>query len=429
MALCPPVTSRRVAKTRRHVQVWGMSNRDVIIVGGGLVGPLCAVALAQAGLRVTVVDALAKTSRTSRRFDGRSYALAHASVSMFEVLGLWDAMADEAQPILDIKVSDGRPGEGASPFFVHFDHAEIEEGPMGHMVEDRVLRGALLARMEDLGVEQVSGAQVTGWEPGRVTTDARKKDHRALGAPLVVACDGRQSPLAAMAGIRRRGWEYGQTSLVCALEHDLPHQGCAHQFFTPAGPLAILPLTGNRSSIVWTETRERAAQLQGGTEADYLAALRPVFGDFLGGISLLGERYAYPLGLSLAERLTGPRLALAGDSGHGIHPLAGQGFNLGVKDVAALAEVVVDARRRGEDIGASDVLDRYQQWRRFDTALMAAATDGINRLFSNDNPLLRTARDLGLGAVTRIPALRRGFMRHAAGLTGDRPKLLQGQAI
>lgn len=406
-----------------------MHDADVIICGGGLVGPLTAIAFAQSGLSVVVVDALPKSTRKASTFDGRAYALANASVQMLRILGLWDAIESESQPILDIKVSDGRPGEGASPLFLHFDHAEIEEGPLGYMIEDRVLRPALLDGMEALGVGHYSGLTVTEWEPGQVGTDAQHDDQRALRAPLVVACDGRQSPLAAMAGIGRSGWDYKQASLVCAVDHQLAHQGCAHQFFTPSGPLAILPLIGNRSSIVWTENAARARELQEGDETDYLSALRPVFGDFLGEISLSGQRFSYPLGLSLAHRLTAPRLALAGDSGHGIHPLAGQGFNLGMRDVAALAEVVIQARRRGEDIGAPDVLDRYQRWRGFDTALMAATTDGINRLFSNDNAVLRTIRDFGLDAVSRIPTLRRTLMLQAAGLSGNRPLLLQGRPI
>ena len=397
---------------------------DALIVGGGLNGPMTAIALASGGLSVAVIDALPEVTRKSPDFDGRAYALAHASVSMLRVLGVWDALSDQAQPILDIKVSDGRAGEGASPFFAHFDHTELEEGPMGYMVEDRHLRPALLERMEALGVAHLADTTVTGWAAGRIGTSAGPME-----APLIIAADGRRSPLAAMAGIRRQGWDYEQTSLVCAIAHEKPHNGTAHQFFTPAGPLAILPLTGNRSSIVWTEKRPRAEAIQAGDDAAYLAALRPVFGDFLGELSLAGARFAYPLNLSLATSLTGPRLALVGDAGHGIHPLAGQGFNLGVKDAAALAQVLIEARRRGEDIGASNVLERYQSWRHFDTMLMAAATDGINRLFSNDNPILRGVRDLGLGAVGALPGLRRGFMRQAAGLSGERPRLLQGRPV
>ena len=397
---------------------------DVAIAGGGLVGTLTGVALAEHGLSVVILDRRAGMTQADD-FDGRAYALSAASIAMFRALGLWDLMAERAEPILDIKVSDGRPGEGAAPFFLHFDHREMDEGPFGHMLEDRFLRRAFLDRIGELdGLAFRDEANITGWSEGRLETT-----RGPVTARLVIAADGRQSPVATAAGIRRTGWDYNQTSLVCAVGHDLPHEGVAHQFFAPDGPLAILPLPGNRSSIVWTKGRAEAERLQSGPEESYLAALRPVFGDFLGDIRLEGARYAYPLGLSLAETFVAPRLALVGDAAHGIHPLAGQGFNLGVRDAASLAEVLVDATRRGEDIGAPDVLLRYQQWRRFDTNLMAAFTDGINRLFSNDNPLLRAARDLGMGAVQRMPALRRAFMREAAGLTGHRPRLLTGRAL
>jgi 2-octaprenyl-6-methoxyphenol hydroxylase len=248
-------------------------------------------------------------------------------------------------------------------------------------------------------------------------------------ARLLVGCDGRESRVAARAGIGRVGWDYGQTSLVCAIAHAEPHHGVAHQFFMPEGPLAILPLPGNRSSIVWTEARDRAETIAALPDAEYLALVRPRFGDLYGEIALEGARYSYPLGLSLATRFAAERVALVGDAAHGIHPLAGQGLNLGLRDVAALAETLVAARRRGQDIGASDVLGAYERWRRFDASMLAAATDGINRLFSNDNPLLRLGRDLGLGLVNRLPALRRGLIREAAGLTGDLPRLLQGRPI
>lgn len=407
--------------------ILGMSNKfDVAIVGGGLTGPLLAVALANEGLRVVVLDAQPADTRRSHDFDGRSYAISLASRRLLEALGLWQTLGDAAQPILDIKVSDGRAGSGASPLHVHFDHREIEEGPFGHMIEDRYLRRALMdAALAHDGITVRDSVRVTGWRAGAVETEGSGD----VTASLIVAADGRKSTIADLARIRRLGWDYHQTSLVCAIAHAKPHNGIAHQFFTPAGPLAILPLPGDQSSIVWTESRARAGEIMAMDDAAYLDALRPVFGDFLGDIALVGGRYAYPLGLSLAAAMTGPRMALAGDAAHGIHPLAGQGFNLGVRDVGALAQVLVEARRRGEDIGASDVLDRYAQWRRFDTAMMAAATDGINRLFSNDNPLLRLGRDMGLGLVQSVPGLRRMAMREAAGLTGELPRLLAGQRI
>lgn len=402
---------------------------DVLIVGGGLNGPVLALALAQAGIASIVLDAAPAAAHAAPDFDGRAYALALSSRRMLAALGVWPAVARHAQAIEGIRIGDGRPGEGASPAFLHFDQHEIPDGPMGHVVEDRYLRAALAEALAEAGVPVRNGVAVTAQEvgPGRATVTLA--DGTRLAAPLVVGCDGRASGVAARAGIGRRGWDYRQTSLVCALAHERPHGGVAHQLFLPEGPLAILPLPGDRASIVWTEERARAEAIQGLGEADYLAVLRPRFGDFLGAIRLEGRRYAYPLGLTLATAWVRPRIALAGDAAHGIHPLAGQGLNLGLRDVAALAEVLVAARRRGQDIGGIDVLGGYQRWRRFDTSLLAAATDGLNRLFSNDNPVLRLGRDLGLGLVNRLPPVRRALIAEAAGLTGKLPALLRGHRL
>jgi len=403
---------------------------DIIIVGGGLNGPALALALAGGGLRVTVVDARPAPARAETGFDGRAYSLAHASKRLLSVIGVWPHIADRVQPILHIKASDGHAGAGAAPFFLHFDHAEIEEGPMGFMAEDRHLYAAFLAAMQDApNVTLMSGETVTAQSIDQTGVTVTLASGRTLIARLLVGCDGRTSGTAQRAGISRTGWAYGQTALVTAVEHERPHNGTAHQFFMPQGPLAILPLPGNRSSIVWSEESTRAAQIQALNDADYLNALRPRFGDFLGDIKLAGTRFTYPLNLTLANSFIAPRLALVGDAAHGVHPIAGQGLNLGLRDVGALAQVVIEAQRRGEDFGATDVLERYQQWRRFDTTALALGMDSVNRLFSNDNPLLRVARDLGMGAVNAMPALRRRFIRTAAGLEGDLPRLLQGQQI
>ncbi len=418
-------------QSQRLAHIWRMSfDTNIVIVGGGLNGTALALAFAQVGFDSIVVDALPVDTRKDVAFDGRGYALALTSQRMLNVLGVWDGIKGDSQPILDIKVSDGRPVEGASPYFLHFDHHEIEEGPMGHMVEDRFLRRALLDRVANTDrVTHLSGVKVTthSVETGGVTVSL--DNGRELRGRMLVGCDGRQSAVAQRSGIRRTGWQYSQSSLVCAVEHELPHSGCAHQLFMPAGPLAILPLPGNRSSIVWTESSERADAIHDLSDAEYLACLRPCFGEFLGDVQLVGERFKYPLGLSLAQSFVADRVALVGDAAHGIHPLAGQGLNLGLRDVAALAEVLADAARRGQDIGSTNTLQPYEQWRRFDTAALAVATDGINRLFSNDNPLLRAARDFGLGAVNAAPAVRRSMIRQAAGLTGDLPKLMQGRVI
>lgn len=403
---------------------------DLIIVGGGLNGPALALAAAQGGLSSTVIDALALDTRKDPKFDGRSYALALASQRLLSAIGLWDGLASDAQPMLEIKVTDGRAGEGPSPFFMHFDHAEIEEGPMGYLVEDRYLRRVFLDAMDanpliTLRHNETVVAQDTS-PLGAVVTLASGE---TLRGRVLIGSDGRRSGTAERAKIKRTGWGYGQTALVCAISHEKPHNGIAHQFFMPSGPLAILPLTGNRSSIVWSETEVKAKRIHALPDAKYLDALRPAFGDFLGDIKLAGQRFTYPLNLTIANNFIAERLALIGDAAHGVHPIAGQGLNAGLRDVAALVEVMTLAQRRGEDIGSPLVLERYQQWRRFDTATLAIATDTFNRLFSNDNPILRMGRDLGMGLVNSVPSLRRTFIREAAGLTGDLPKLMTGRQL
>lgn len=417
-------------QSRSLGHIGGMEyDADIVIVGGGLNGPALGLALAQGGLRVAVVDARPADARAEAGFDGRAYALSIASKRLLGAIGVWGALADKVQPILQIKASDGVAGQGPAPFFLTFDAAEIEEGPMGFMCEDRHLYAAFLAAMREAGVELISGESVVAQEVGEGVS-VTLASGRSLRARVLVGCDGRGSGVALRAGIKRTGWGYGQTALVTAIAHEADHGGVAQQYFLPSGPLAILPLAGgHHSSIVWSEEAAAAAAIQALPDAEYLEALRPRVGGFLGQISLAGARFTYPLSLSLANSFTAKRVALVGDAAHGVHPIAGQGLNLGLRDVGALAEVLIEAHRRGEDIGAADVLERYQRWRRFDSTALALGMDGVNRLFSNDNPILRAGRDLGLGLVNAVPALRRGFMRQAAGLTGDVPKLLQGRAI
>ncbi|KAG1713784.1 hypothetical protein GQR58_002250 [Nymphon striatum] len=398
------------------------TDTDIAIVGGGLNGPMLAIALAQAGLNVTIIDALPAPTRALRDFDGRSYALANASMRMLRGIGIWKDIKNHTQPMLEIKVTDGRAGEGPAPWMMHFDHTEIEEGPMGFMCQDRHLRQALLAKMDaESHIIQLSGETVVEQSTGCVTLASGK----TVTAKIIVGADGRNSGTAERAGIKRTGWGYGQTAIVCAVEHELPHGGIAHQFFMPSGPLAILPLPEDCCSIVWSETERRAIEIMAMNDDDFLDALRPAFGSFLGELTLTGKRFSYPLGLTIANRFIADRVALIGDAAHGVHPIAGQGLNAGLRDVAALVDVLSDAKARGEDIGSPAVLARYEQWRRFDTATLAAATDTFNRLFSNDNPLLRAVRDIGMGVVNSAPALRRRFIREAAGLTGDLPSLMR----
>lgn len=404
---------------------------DILIAGGGLNGPALALALAHGGLRVTVVDARPAPARAEAGFDGRAYALAIASRRLLTMIGIWPTVGDLAQPILQIKASDGLAGQGPAPFFLTFDAAEIEEGPMGFLLEDRHLYAAFLAAMrEEPNITLLSGETVTDQDVTVNGVTITLASGGRLKGRLLVGCDGRGSGTATRAGIRRVGWGYGQTALVTAIRHEKDHCGTAHQFFMPEGPLAILPLKGgHHSSIVWSETEENAARIQALPDDQYLAALRPRFGDFLGEITLAGDRFTYPLSLSLAERFVAPRVALVGDAAHGVHPIAGQGLNLGLRDVAALAQTLIEAHRRGEDIGSLTTLEAYQRWRRFDSTTLALGMDTVNRLFSNDNPILRTGRDLGLGIVNALPGLRRRFIRQAAGLQGDLPRLLAGKQI
>ena len=399
---------------------------DILIIGGGLNGGCMALAAAQAGASVTVIDALAGGIQADPAFDGRAYALALSSQRMLTALGIWPALAGHAEPMLQVKVADGRVGDGTAFLGLSFDASEIGDGPVGYMVEDRHLRGTLLAALERApAVTHLTGETVIAQQADAAAASVTLAGGRTLRARLIIGADGRRSGTATRAGIRRTGWTYDQSALVCAIAHERPHGGIAHQLFLPPGPLAILPLTQDRSAIVWTETAAMARRIDALSDEHYLQVLRPRVGDFLGEIRLAGARHSYPLGLTLANGLTAIRLALVGDAAHAVHPIAGQGLNAGLRDVAALAHVIAHARRRGEDFASPQVLDRYARWRRFDTATLAVATDIFNRLFSNDNPLLRGARDLGMRLVNAAPDVRRGVMREAAGLTGDLPDLMR----
>ena len=402
---------------------------DVLIVGGGLSGLPLALACAQGGLSVTVVDALDPATATDAKFDGRVSAIALASCRMLERLGVTQHLQGQMQPINDIMVSDGRVREGASPFFLHFDHREIGNEPLGNLIENRHMRIALQkAVAAEPTIRLVAPQSVTRIDYGAQVT-ATLGDGGTVTARLCFAADGRNSPSRAAAGIRTIGWDYGQTGIVCTVEHELPHEGVAQEYFLPGGPFAILPMVGNRSSLVWTEKTADAKAILALDDAAFAAEMRARFGDYLGDCTPVGPRWSYPLTLQLARDYVRPRLALIGDAAHGIHPIAGQGLNLGLRDVAAAAEVVVDAARLGLDIGALDVLERYQRWRRFDNVALSLLMDGLNRLFSNDIGPVRLARDLGLGVVSRIGPARRFFMRHAGGVVGDLPRLLKGEAV
>ncbi len=395
---------------------------DVLVVGGGLVGGTLACALGAAGLAVAVVDAAAPAAMTKTGFDGRASAIALSSRRLLEAIGVWPLVADAAEPMLEIRVSDGD-----SPLFLHYHHEDVGDEPFGHMVENRTLRQALFARLSDLaGVDHRAPRQVHGLERTSAGVVARLDDGGRIEARLAVAAEGRDSPTREAAGIGVTRWAYDQAGIVCTVAHERPHRNVAHEHFLPSGPFAILPLKGNRSSIVWTERKDLAAVMMALDEAGFRDELSRRFGDFLGGLAVVGPRWCYPLALQFARRATAVRLALVGDAYHAMHPIAGQGLNMGLRDAAALAETVTDALRRGLDIGDSGVLARYEGWRRFDNHLMLAMTDALNRLFSNDIPPLRLARDVGLAVVDRLPPVKRLFMRHAMGVVGDLPRLMRG---
>jgi 2-octaprenyl-6-methoxyphenol hydroxylase len=406
-----------------------LKQADVVISGGGMVGLTLGLALAQGGLKTVIADVAAPSTVLDPHFDGRVSALAYASVRMLTVLGVWEGLAPHAQPIREILVTDGQAGRPASPFSLHFDAQEVGAEALGHIAENRHIRAALYAAVAAaVNLELIAPASVKSLKVDSGGAMVHLDNGSEIGAPLVIAADGRESRLRGEMGINLIGWSYPQTGIVATVEHEKPHNGVAYEHFLPSGPFAILPMTGNRSSLVWTEDKRKAPGLLALDEAGFNAELARRFGTHLGKTKSAGPRWSYPLSFHLARDFVRPRFALAGDCAHGIHPIAGQGLNLGLKDAAALAEVLLDAGRLGRDIGALDTLKRYERWRRFDSFALAASTDALNRLFSNDIAPLRHLRDLGLGIVDAIGPARRFFMRHAGGDIGKLPKLMKGEA-
>ncbi|HVV65123.1 MAG TPA: FAD-dependent monooxygenase [Rhizomicrobium sp.] len=401
---------------------------DVIIGGGGMVGLTLALALAKAGLKVAVCDPVPKSAALDAQFDGRVSAIAYAAVRMYRALGVWDHLEPHAQPIEDILVTDAAPGRPASPFSLHFDSEEAG-APLGHIVENRHIRSALFAVAESApNLELIAPAALADLRTDPFSVAATLSNGETISARLAVAADGRDSAMRERMNIGVVGWSYPQIGIVATVEHEKPHKGVAYEHFLPAGPFAILPMTGNRSSLVWTERETLAPAILKLPEDEFDAEMRTRFGSHLGAARVVGPRWSYPLKFHLARAYVRPRFALAGDAAHGIHPIAGQGLNLGLKDAAALAETVLDAARLGLDFGQIDALQRYERWRRFDSFTLAAATDALTRLFSNDIAPVRIVRDLGMGIVDRIGPARRFFMRHAGGDVGKLPRLMKGEA-
>jgi len=413
---------------------------EALVIGGGLTGLTLGLALARGGVETVVVDTLDPAAVTDAGFDGRVSAIAFASCRMFRALNMWDDLAPHAQPINDIVVSDSRGPRAANkgaaaPFFLHFDHREIGEEPLGHLIENRYTRIAQQKALErEPLVTLIAPDGVTSVDYDDNGATATLQSGRKVRGRVAFACDGRGSPTREALGIKLVNWSYNQVGIVTTVEHERPHNGVAQEYFLPSGPFAILPMVGNRSSLVWTEKAELAPAFLALDDDAFASEISDRFGSYLGKTQPVGPRWSYPLGFQMAREYTRPRLALVGDAAHGVHPIAGQGLNLGLRDVAALAEVIVDTARLGLDIGASDVLRRYEKWRRFDNTALALGMDALVHLFSNDVTPVRVARDLGLGIVNELPPLRRLFMRHAGGtvaMGGEErlPRLLRGEAV
>ncbi|HEV2363752.1 MAG TPA: FAD-dependent monooxygenase [Caulobacteraceae bacterium] len=409
---------------------------EVVVVGAGMAGATAALALASGGLEVALLEGAPFEVLTAPTFDGRASAISAAAFRQWRVLGVADKLATEAQPIRQILVTDGRgagPASGApaSAFLrFHADEESVEPGePLGFMVENRHIRAALAQTVLGSRISVIAPARAAHVETAAGPIAITLEDGRRIETQLLVAADGRTSRIRGQLGIGVYGWSYSQTSLVATLAVERDHGGVAYEHFLPSGPFAILPLTNRRVSLVWTERARLAKAAAQAADELFEALVRRRFGPFLGRLTLAGPRFAYPLSLQLAESLVGPRTALVGDAGHAIHPIAGQGLNMGLKDAAALAEVVIEAARLGEDIGSDAVLARYARWRRLDNLAVAASTDLFNRLYSTDRRPARLARTAAMAAVNATGPVRRLFQREAAGASGDLPRLLKGEAV
>jgi 2-octaprenyl-6-methoxyphenol hydroxylase len=403
---------------------------DVLIGGGGFAGFALGIALRQAlgeSFAVTIADPAFARGRPA---DTRASAIAAAARRLFQTIGVWERVADEAQPILDMVVTDSRLEDAVRPAFLSFGGEIAHDEPFAHMIENGPLLRALMDKAQEEGVA-LRAASVTDFSAPTLAhhVEVALSDGTSISARLLVGADGAHSAIRERAGIVTHGWDYGQSGIVTTVAHERDHHGRAEEHFLPAGPFAILPLKGRRSSLVWTEETREAERIIALNDAEFHAELERRFGLHFGDIKAEGPRRVFPLGLAVARSFITERVALIGDAAHVIHPIAGQGLNMGLKDVAALAEAIVDAARLGLDPGGAGVLDHYQRWRRFDTMAMGIATDGLNRLFSNRSDLLRAVRDVGMGLVDRAPALKQLFIKEAAGLVGDVPRLLRGEAL
>ena len=403
---------------------------DVAISGASFAGLALACALSDAlgaDFKISLID---RVANVAARPDARAFALSAASIHLLQAIGVWQAIAEHAQPVTGIDITDTSLEAGVRPVLLSYDNSTVSGEPATYIVPVGPLTAALRAKVDSLpSITLIAPADALGFTADETGARIRLADGREIEASLVVAADGRRSPLREAAGIKVIGWSYAQTGIVTTVRHDRPHDGRAVQHFLPHGPFAILPLTGNRACITWTEDAAEATRILALDDAGFLAEIEKRFGGKLGAIALDGPRQSWQLELHLARRYVAPRFALLGDAGHGVHPLAGQGLNLAFRDVAALVEVVAESVRIGFDAGDAQALVRYERWRRFDSAVFAATFDGINRLFAADATPLRSIREFGLGLVDRAPALKRFFVGEAAGLNGNLPRLLRGEAV
>lgn len=422
------VDKRITAQKTKKKQSRNLSSYDVVIAGGGYVGLSLALALKQAcsDLAICLIDARPSDAVDQ---DERASAIAASAIKMLELLNIWETILPHAQPINDMIVTDSKTNDPVRPVFLTFAGAADDGAPFAHMVPNGIMTGALRERAKALDVEMITPQTVEHFDVHLGGVKIGLGSGAMIEAKLLVAADGARSRLREQAGIRTVGWNYGQAGIVTTVAHERPHHGRAEEHFLPAGPFAILPLINNRSSIVWTEKQTVADRLVNGDDFTFKIELERRFGRHLGEIEVVGPKKAFPLQLKIAHSFVTERLALVGDAAHAIHPISGQGLNLGYRDVAALAETLIEAHRLGLDIGSLAVLERYQRWRRFDTVQMGIVTDLLNRGFSNDNGLIRAARNFGLSCVDRLPFLKRYFINEAAGTAGELPRLLRGEMI
>lgn len=404
---------------------------DVLIIGGGLAGLTLAGVLGRAGVEVVIIDRDAPVTHLNDNYDGRTTAISFASSRVCMAAGVWDKMADDCCPILDIRVADGQ-----SPQFLHFAAGEDGEGEaFGWIIENRILRKYLFGNLKGLkNVTHLAPVEIKNFTRTEALAGVVLKDGRKITAPLLVGADGRNSPTRKWLGIEVKSWSYKQAAVVCNVAHERGHENVAVEHFLPAGPFAVLPMTddekGNhRSSIVWTVSEKEAAKILKYTLEKFDRQLQELFGDHLGGVRHVSKPMSYPLGLMHADAYIGERVALMAEAAHVIHPIAGQGLNLSMRDIAVLSELVVGRLKLGLDTGASALLREYEQWRRVDTLLMTGFTDVLNRLFSNNLYTVSAVRDLGIGIVDKIPALKGFFARQAMGLGGSSPKIIRGKPL